>query len=145
METNDSLYATCVSIEGQGVLLTGPSGAGKSDLALRLIDAGAVLVGDDQVFVHARRDRLWARGSEALQGLIEARGVGILRVPFTAEVPIACGFTLLPDPALIERLPDPEVRVICGVSVPFFQLYGLGSGACALVGLVARGARPLEL
>ncbi|HEY9548366.1 MAG TPA: serine kinase, partial [Kiloniellaceae bacterium] len=33
------------------VLLRGPSGAGKSDLALRLIDRGALLVSDDQTLV----------------------------------------------------------------------------------------------
>ena len=41
------IHGTAVAIDGRGVLLIGPSGAGKSDLALRLIDAGAALVGDD--------------------------------------------------------------------------------------------------
>ena len=35
------IQATCVAIDGMGVLLRGPSGSGKSDLALRLIDGGA--------------------------------------------------------------------------------------------------------
>ena len=43
------VHGTCVAIAGRGVLLRAPSGAGKSDLALRLIDAGARLVADDQV------------------------------------------------------------------------------------------------
>ncbi|HJN03832.1 MAG TPA: serine/threonine protein kinase, partial [Alphaproteobacteria bacterium] len=30
------VHATCVVIDGRGILLRGPSGAGKSDLALRL-------------------------------------------------------------------------------------------------------------
>ena len=42
-----TIHATCVAIRGRAVLITGPSGAGKSDLALRLIDRGAVLVRDD--------------------------------------------------------------------------------------------------
>ena len=41
------IQATCVALQGVGILLRGPSGAGKSDLALRLIDAGASLVADD--------------------------------------------------------------------------------------------------
>jgi hypothetical protein len=45
------LHGTCVAIRGRGVLLLGPSGAGKSDLALRLIDRGAALVGDDGIEV----------------------------------------------------------------------------------------------
>ncbi|MGL6042504.1 MAG: HPr kinase/phosphorylase, partial [Sandaracinobacteroides sp.] len=44
-----SFHATAVAINGAGVLLFGPSGAGKSDLALRLIDRGAVLIADDRV------------------------------------------------------------------------------------------------
>ncbi|MEX1147529.1 MAG: hypothetical protein WEB93_04010, partial [Sphingomonadales bacterium] len=45
------LHANCVDFAGVGVLLRGPSGAGKSDLTLRLLDLGARLVADDQVFV----------------------------------------------------------------------------------------------
>ena len=33
----NNVYASCVSVDGQGVLLIGGSGTGKSDLALRLI------------------------------------------------------------------------------------------------------------
>ncbi|MBM3488544.1 MAG: hypothetical protein FJX67_18250, partial [Alphaproteobacteria bacterium] len=47
------LHATCIAVDGIGVLVRGASGAGKSDLALRLIDAGARLVADDQVLVEA--------------------------------------------------------------------------------------------
>ena len=43
----NTIHATCVAIEGRGVLIVGPSGSGKSDLALRLIDRGAALVADD--------------------------------------------------------------------------------------------------
>ena len=43
------LHATAISINGQAVLLIGPPGSGKSDLALRLIDRGALLIADDQV------------------------------------------------------------------------------------------------
>ncbi|MEC8006219.1 MAG: serine/threonine protein kinase, partial [Pseudomonadota bacterium] len=45
----ERVHGTCVAIDGAGVLLRGPSGSGKSDLALRLIDGGATLVGDDQL------------------------------------------------------------------------------------------------
>ena len=41
------IHGTCVAVEGAGVLLCGPSGSGKSDLALRLIDGGALLVAAD--------------------------------------------------------------------------------------------------
>ncbi len=49
MSNTVQLHASCVSIAGKGVLLLGVSGSGKSDLALRLIDSGAILVADDRV------------------------------------------------------------------------------------------------
>ena len=45
----EQIHATCIEVDGVGVLIRGASGSGKSDLALRLIDAGATLVADDRV------------------------------------------------------------------------------------------------
>ncbi|WP_040850329.1 HPr kinase/phosphorylase, partial [Nitrospirillum viridazoti] len=74
------VHATCVSVGGAGVLLRGASGSGKSDLALRLVDAGALLVADDQVALAAdpTATLLTATAPERLAGLIEVRGLGIL-------------------------------------------------------------------
>lgn len=46
---NETVYtSTAVSLGGNAVLITGKSGRGKSDLALRLIDRGAILIADDK-------------------------------------------------------------------------------------------------
>ena len=50
---SDNLHAACVALGDDGVVIVGPSGGGKSDLALRLIDEGAILVSDDYVWVTA--------------------------------------------------------------------------------------------
>ena len=55
------LHATAVEIDGRAVLLRGPSGSGKSDLGLRLIDAGARLVADDQSELSRHGDVLMVR------------------------------------------------------------------------------------
>ena len=55
------VHATAVAIGGRAVLLRGPSGSGKSDLALRLIDAGAELVSDDQSLLERRGDTVVVR------------------------------------------------------------------------------------
>ena len=47
----EQIHATAVLLDGKGVVLRGPSGSGKSDLALRLIDEGAILIADDRVDV----------------------------------------------------------------------------------------------
>ena len=54
------VHASCVALDGNGVLLRGPSGSGKSDLALRLIDGGAVLVADDQVALTVEGEKILA-------------------------------------------------------------------------------------
>ena len=54
------IHASCVALDGTGLMLRGPSGAGKSDLALRLIDDGARLVADDQVCLERSGEQLIA-------------------------------------------------------------------------------------
>ena len=62
MSANDpakiQVHGTCVALEGVGILLRGPAGAGKSDLAVRLIDGGAVLVADDLCQIHREGEQL---------------------------------------------------------------------------------------
>ena len=76
-----TIHGTCVLVGGIGVLLRGPSGAGKSDVALRLIDGGALLVADDRVELRMVDGRLMASAPAALAGLLEVRGLGIVRLP----------------------------------------------------------------
>jgi hypothetical protein len=85
-----NIHATCVRIgrasaafgapRHAGILLLGKSGAGKSDLALRLIALGATLVADDRTELYVWRGRLYARPPARLAGLIEVRGIGILKL-----------------------------------------------------------------
>jgi hypothetical protein len=84
-----NIHATCVAIGAQGVLLLGASGAGKSDLALRLIDDGALLVADDRTLLAVKSGVLTASAPAAIRGLMEIRGVGIVKLPVRAAVSIA--------------------------------------------------------
>lgn len=80
--TSEILHASCVAVEGHGLLILGPSGAGKSALAIRLIALGAELVSDDQTRVTASDGTLVAScPSPNIRGLVEARGIGLLRAP----------------------------------------------------------------
>src|SRR6187402_2363790 len=75
------LHGTAVALETGAVFLKGPSGSGKSDLAFRLLALGGKLVADDQVEFKARLDRLHASAVETVKGLLEVRGLGLVKVP----------------------------------------------------------------
>ncbi len=106
------LQGTCVARDGAGVLLLGPSGAGKSDLALRLLARGFDLVADDQVVVEDGA----ASPTASLAGLLEVRGLGIVRLPHASPARLALAVALgeaerLPEPARHGPLGLPLVRV----------------------------------
>jgi HPr kinase/phosphorylase len=77
MDSQRRLHGSCVSKDGDAILLLGPSGSGKSDLVLRLLSRGFELVADDQVTVADG----YVSGPAELAGLLEVRGLGIVRLP----------------------------------------------------------------
>src|SRR5438105_1659631 len=131
------LHATAVAIDGRAILLRGASGAGKSDLALRLIDAGARLVADDQSELCRERDRVIVRAPAALAGLIDVRGVGIVRLDALAEAPLALIVDLVPA-VEIERLPKPRTERILGLALPLIMVAPFEASAAAKLRLALR-------
>lgn len=115
------IHASCVVWQGRGIVLRGPSGIGKSDLALRLIDQGAVLVADDQVLLERMGDCLLASPPEALAGMLEVRGLGILKFPYESRMPVGLVIDLVEAPA-VDRLPESATLVLLAVSLPFYTL-----------------------
>ncbi len=120
------LHASCVAIEGKCILFLGSSGCGKSDVALRLIDKGALLVADDQVILSCRDGVLYASAPVALKGLIEARHIGIFKVPHTqTDMPVhVCmeGVHMNDSGRLLERLPEPSVKEFLGVKITHWKV-----------------------
>ncbi len=98
------LHASCAARLGpdgyEAVLLLGPPGAGKSGLVLQLIQAGFMLVADDQVLV----ERGTASAPAALAGLLEVRGLGIFRLPCLPSAPLRLVIRL---GQVAQRLPEP--------------------------------------
>ena len=125
-----TIHATAVAIDGNGVLLRGTSGCGKSDLALRLMDAGGVLVSDDRVEISVLNESIVARAPETIAGKLEVRGFGIVQVSYLSEVPI----TLIADLVnnrKIERLPENHSVVVLGQIVRKILLNPFDSSAVA--------------
>jgi hypothetical protein len=115
-----TIHATCVALDGRGVVLLGPSGSGKSDLALRLIDGGARLVADDRVILSAGPGGPVARAPAAIAGLLEVRGIGPLAVPAVDAAPVVLVCDLGPGPH--ERLPAPATTDALGAALPLIRL-----------------------
>ncbi|MEK7342551.1 MAG: HPr kinase/phosphatase C-terminal domain-containing protein [Pseudomonadota bacterium] len=133
--SSETLHATSVAIGGRAVLLCGPSGIGKSDLALRLIDRGAVLVSDDYTLVKRIDGRLLATAPGTIAGKMEVRGIGIVAMPALAEAPVA----LLVDLSdRVARMPDAAQRSVAGVAVPLVTLAPLEASAPVKVELALK-------
>ncbi len=80
-----NLHATCVAFDAKAIVITGRSGSGKSSLALQLISLGAVLVSDDQTRITRVDGMVVAHAPCRLAGVIEARGIGLLQVPYQQD------------------------------------------------------------
>jgi serine kinase of HPr protein (carbohydrate metabolism regulator) len=120
--SSETLHVSAVAIHGRAVLIGGRSGTGKSDLALRLIDRGAILVSDDYTYVHRVSGRALASAPAPIAGKIEVRGVGIVERESVADIPVALFVDLEGQP---ERLPRGEDRItVAGVSIPIVALDG---------------------
>lgn len=120
------VHGSCAARGGAGVLLLGPPGAGKSDLLLRLLDRGFALVADDRVEIADG----WAGPAAGLAGLLEVRGLGIVRLPFLAPVRLALAVAL---GAPGERLPAPAR--CAHADVPLLALDAAAPSAAAVVSL----------
>ena len=141
--SSEMLHASSVAIDGRAVLITGRSGSGKSDLALRLLDRGFTLVSDDQTLVRRVGDRLVASAPPTITGKLEIRGIGIVEVPTSSDVPIALLVELAGD---IERLPDEgSERQILGVALPMVNIDAMTASAASKVAIaLERLGRPLS-
>ena len=118
--SSETVHASTVAIDGQAVLIAGRPGSGKSDLALRLIDRGAVLVSDDYTILTRSGDGLVASAPETIRGRMEVRGVGLVEMPFESGVPVALIVTV---DDTVPRMPSPnQSRTLAGFDLPLVAL-----------------------
>lgn len=136
-----TLHASAVLVGARAVLIRGPSGSGKSRLAFDLVEAGrtgalrfARLVADDRVYLEAANGRLVARPAQALAGLIELRGIGLLRL--THEPRAIVGLVIDLAAADANRLPSADQRLVEveGIMLPRLPV---AAGAAALPTVLA--------
>ena len=114
------VHATTIAFDGRGVLILGGAGRGKSSLALLLLAIGAVLVADDQTVLTRQGAQIVATCPPALEGLIEARAVGLLHAPHLPRADLCLAVDL--DQTETARLPDHRSTVLLGR--PLSVVYG---------------------
>ena len=126
------VHGTAIMLWDQGVLLRGPSGAGKSDLALRLIDCGAVLVADDRVNLTRAKDSVQMSAPANLLGKLEIRGLGIVQMACVPSAPLAMVCDLIPADQ-IDRIPAAATETIFDQLVPLVAIDSRTQSAAARV------------
>lgn len=70
-------HGTALEWHGIGILLVGPPGSGKSELALKLIEQGAILIADDQVLLSGTT----ASCPPVIKGKLHHRTQGFIDLP----------------------------------------------------------------
>lgn len=136
------VHGSAVAFAGRAVLILGTSGSGKSTLALALVGRGGQLVADDRVILTRRSGGLVVSSPPTIAGLIEARGIGLLRLTPVPEAPLVLAVDLDRPPAA--RLPQPVTITHLGVGVELISARNLPNLDLVLSIVLQNGRAVLE-
>lgn len=131
------VHASCVSFEDKGVLILGDSGSGKSDLALRIIDAGGVLIADDYVEIRIVNGEVYGHVPDSIKGMLEIRGVGLVNLTSVASTKIDLVLELS-NREDITRLPEKSFYELNGVEVLSFNFDAFSASAIAKLRMICK-------
>ena len=113
------IHASSVDINGKGVVILGKSGAGKSNLAIKLISMGAKLISDDQTHFKFKENKIIISKPETTPNFIEARGIGLIKVPFVVSSKLFC-FVKITNLEL-NRLPNAKNKYCFGKKIKLME------------------------
>jgi serine kinase of HPr protein (carbohydrate metabolism regulator) len=122
-----NIHATAVALGPFGVLIEGPSASGKTSLALAAVahlqaqGRFAALIADDQCIMETANGKLVANCPPMLTGLIEMRGLGVVRCFNLASI-VVDFVVRLTEHNILERMPDRKTTGIADIQLPVFEL-----------------------
>lgn len=122
------LHASAVALDGAAIMLRGPSGSGKSTICLALIEHyGAQLIADDRLYADTDADTdtdtVMLRPHDGLAGLIEMRGLGVLRMAHLPTARLALVVELVAADA-VPRIAPMATTEIAGCAIALLRLHG---------------------
>jgi HPr kinase/phosphorylase len=126
-----------VALGQRALLILGRSGAGKSALALHLMALGATLVADDRTILTRHGDSIVATCPPAIHGMIEARGIGILRATSLDAAPVVAAVDL--GQSEPDRLPKIRTTILLGIALPLLHKVETGYFPAALLQYLKEG------
>jgi hypothetical protein len=94
-----------------------------------------VLVADDRTIVERQGEQLIARAPQKIRGLLEVRGIGLVRVATqdAVQLTLAADLDLAP-----ERMPVQDSTVMLGIALPLLSVSAFESSAAAKIQLAVR-------
>jgi len=147
-----TVHGSCVSLSGAGVLVRGASGAGKSRFVQLVLDTAArqqryaCLVADDRVRLGSQGGRVVARPHPELLGLLEVRGLGIVRLPHEDAAVVRLLVDIVAATDML-RMPDQVdgAAYVLGVEVPRILVTDAAHAVVTVFQLLAISSSALRL
>ena len=133
------IHASSVDINGQGVVILGKSGSGKSNLAIKLISMGAKLISDDQTHFKFKENKIIISKPETTPNFIEARGIGLIKVPFVVSSKLFC-FVKITNLEL-NRLPNAKNKHCYGKKIKLMEFNPFYNNESALFMSIRYGVK----
>ncbi|MGF1444782.1 MAG: HPr kinase/phosphorylase [Pikeienuella sp.] len=133
-----TIHGSAVTLKDRGLLITGDPGSGKSQLAAEMLALGAGLIADDWVVIErGLAVGLVMSAPRPIQGMLELRGIGLVRLPYVDQAPLTCIVDLNRAPG--ERLPEPMTRGLLGWPCPVMFGRERPGLAAALIAVLSAG------
>jgi HPr kinase/phosphorylase len=132
MNDQAPLHGSAFAYGGSGCLILGASGTGKSRITAEALMMGAKLIGDDRIVLQPLMGMVAAAAAPEIAGVIELRGLGLLRMNDTLGKHVL-HLVIELDPTADERLPRVEKRQFLGVDVPYLRMAPAPYASAAMI------------